>query len=55
MIDNTLWEVNHCLGLFKYALGVEIYLYAYSKSHVCVFKYAHLDTMLSIFIDAQMC
>ncbi len=30
----SLWEVNHCFGRFKYALGVAIFLYAYLKSLV---------------------
>ena len=34
LFDISLWEANHCLGIFKYALGVAIFLYAYLKSHV---------------------
>ncbi len=30
----TLREANHYLGIFKYALGVAIFLYAHLKAHV---------------------
>ena len=40
----SLWEANHCLGIFKYALVVAIFIYAYLKSdalRIYICSFAH--------------